>query len=382
MGKNNDLPAIPALPSGGNWLKSDPKYESNEFVSDADWEEINSKDGRAKPADERLQKALEDINKQNEAYRNRKFLFYCRPSNIDLLAQQTRLAGFKGKSQSGPTMFGSGKPTSNDTTLKDYLEGLEQKRKEGGGIPDEFHTERKFLTAVRDQGECRCCAVFASVAAIETAFLIANPNLDNDLHLSEQALLNSARSDDNDHGCDGTSSLDTYLKSVIEKCGGQLPLAKDVPYKAKQENTDDKTMPDNYDSGVKVTDYYYFKKELTDDQMKVLLLKHGSVVVAIQYGDENSHLRNSLRLFGKGIMDYSAFATPESGEMMAVTLIGYGIHEGTPFWKIKNSWGSEWGNKGYMKIKQGRECSAITKCAMVPIVEQTLANCVPGRIVQ
>lgn len=41
----------------------------------------------------------------------------------------------------------------------------------------------------------------------------------------------------------------------------------------------------------------------------------------------------------------------------AVTLVGYGTEEGIDFWKIQNSWGPDWGEKGFFKIKRGvNEC--------------------------
>ncbi|RNF00842.1 cysteine peptidase C (CPC) [Trypanosoma conorhini] len=41
----------------------------------------------------------------------------------------------------------------------------------------------------------------------------------------------------------------------------------------------------------------------------------------------------------------------------AVRLVGWGVLNGTPFWKIANSWNSEWGMNGYFLIARGlNEC--------------------------
>jgi len=53
----------------------------------------------------------------------------------------------------------------------------------------------------------------------------------------------------------------------------------------------------------------------------------------------------------------------------AMLLIGYGSENGKNFWILKNSWGPEWGENGYMRLsRHQRNACGISTAAAFPIV--------------
>jgi len=42
-----------------------------------------------------------------------------------------------------------------------------------------------------------------------------------------------------------------------------------------------------------------------------------------------------------------------------VQLVGYDTTASTPYWKVKNSWGTGWGERGYIRLPMGENSCGI-----------------------
>ena len=52
-----------------------------------------------------------------------------------------------------------------------------------------------------------------------------------------------------------------------------------------------------------------------------------------------------LQFYKSGI-----FNGPCTSDGHGVILVGYGIEYGKQFWLVRNSWGPDWGEKGYIRV--------------------------------
>jgi cathepsin H len=78
---------------------------------------------------------------------------------------------------------------------------------------------------------------------------------------------------------------------------------------------------------------------------------------------------NGFSRYVSGVYKADNCGTTTQDVNHAVLLTGYGIDNDMKFWNIKNSWGANWGNKGYFKIQRGSNMCAIAQCNSYPLID-------------
>lgn len=207
---------------------------------------------------------------------------------------------------------------------------------------------RKYnvVSPVQEQAMCGSCWAFAAVSAVESAWAIATGDL---FKLSEQALLDCAREEPyHNDGCRGG----TPEAAFDYVAGHGLPLASHYPYRAAQRR---KCHLHAGKPKVQISDCFSVHPH-REDMMAAAILDHGPVTIGAA--------AKSWRHYRSGI-----FNGPCHGQLdHSVVIVGLGQEGDEGFWLVKNSWGTDWGEEGYMRIKRGENLCGISLDVSFPVV--------------
>ena len=190
--------------------------------------------------------------------------------------------------------------------------------------------DSNIVNAIKDQAQCGSCWSFSTIQATESGWAKNKGTL---LRLSEQNLVDC---DTNDEGCNG-GLMDNAWKYVIAHQGGKFQLEDDYPYTGKDGTCkfDSSRAPE-----VKVVGDY--QVDDNEDAVKQACAEIGVLAIAIDAG----HI--SFQLYSSGI--YNPTLCSSTNLDHAVGLVGYGAESGTDYWIVRNSWGTSWGEQGYIRM--------------------------------
>jgi len=187
------------------------------------------------------------------------------------------------------------------------------------------------VTGVKDQGNCGSCYAFSSVGAIEGAHFIANKKL---VSLSEQQIIDC---DPTEQGCEG-GFMDHVYEYLIEKDG--IESEATYPYRGSDNGTCSFAK-----NSVAATVTSFSSIPEDEDALKDAVATLGPVSVGI-------HAEYSLIHYKSGV--YFSASCNFFRINHAVLVVGYGNEGGNDYWLVKNSWGTNWGEEGYVKMSRNR----------------------------
>jgi len=184
-----------------------------------------------------------------------------------------------------------------------------------------------YTTAVKDQGYCGSCWAFSATEQIESDAIRLGLLTTSDALSPEQIV----QCDTVDDGCDGgnTETAFEYVKNA-----GGLETDEVYPYTSYYDVTGSCTSNSD-DYVVTVADYYSLSDE---DSMISHIFSTGPISVCLDASSWSSYVSGIITTCGMDV-DH------------CVQAVGINMDEG--YWIVRNSWGTEWGNEGYIWLASG-----------------------------
>ncbi|KAM3825202.1 cathepsin K [Vipera latastei] len=216
--------------------------------------------------------------------------------------------------------------TQNNETL--YIPDWEKR------VPDSVDYRKKgYVTPVKNQGQCGSCWAFSSAGALEGQLKKKTGKV---LNLSPQNLVDCVTSNS---GCGGG-----YMTNAFEYVKENRGIDSDdsYPYIGQDENC----MYNPTGKAAKCRGYREIP-EGNERALKRAVARIGPVSVGIDAS------LSSFQFYSRGVY-YDENCNPGNINH-AVLAVGYGTQKGTKHWIVKNSWGEEWGDKGYVLMARNMD---------------------------
>ena len=203
----------------------------------------------------------------------------------------------------------------------------------GAQLPYEIDWRTKgCVTRVKDQGECGSCWAFSTTGALEGQHMLKTGNL---VSLSEQNLVDCSLEND---GCNG--GLATSGFEYIKRNNG-IDTEASYPYANTTLKQNCRFKPAN----VGATDTGYVAIKPNDENA---LQEATATIGPISVGIDASH--SSFQMYSGGVY-YEPLCSSINLDH-AVLVVGYGTYNGSAYWLVKNSWGTDWGMQGYIMMSR------------------------------
>ena len=200
--------------------------------------------------------------------------------------------------------------------------------------------EKGAVTGVKNQGQCGSCWSFSTTGALEGAYFNKYGKL---VSFSEQELVDcdNFKNGGRDHGCNG-GLMDNAFKWI--KGNGGLCTESGYPYvsgttKTTSDCKTDCTIVENS----RITSFVDVPTSSDTDMMAALQVNPISVAIQADQKD--------FQLYKSGVFNGDCGTKLDHG----VLLVGYGTKDGSDYYRIKNSWGTTWGDDGYIYFGRGSE---------------------------
>jgi len=264
---------------------------------------------------------LMDVNQHNREYDEGKHSWFKEINQFaditeeELIAQYTGLrlpANIEEQRAAGPISYYKGKP----------------------GVPDELdYRDQGAVNAVKNQGSCGSCWAFATTAALEGRAFLKSGSLPD---CAEQQLVSCSGEEYDTYGCNG-GWYDGAWKYIRDNKENGIDTQTSYPYTARDDACNTSKTQDGQDVASTCQGPGYVDKN--EAAIKEEVGTNGPLAIATSVTGWGS--------YSGGVFDDPSCT---AACMHAITIVGYS--ESQKYWIVRNSWGSSWGDHGYILLRK------------------------------
>jgi len=194
------------------------------------------------------------------------------------------------------------------------------------------------VTPVYNQAQCGSCWAFSITENIESQWALAGNQLAS---LSMQQVVSC---DTNDDGCGGGDPPTAY--EYVIGAGGLEPYA-DYPYTSENGETGSCQF-NQADILAHISSYTTIGSE---QQAQSYLTSNGPLSVCVD--------AESWQYYNGGVITTESDCGTSLDHCVMIT--GYGTESGVNYWWVRNSWGTDWGQSGYLQVESGADVCGIAQ---------------------
>jgi C1A family cysteine protease len=218
-------------------------------------------------------------------------------------------------------------------------------------VPAAFDWRTKSkVTAIKNQGQCGSCWAFSATENIESVWMIKKSLTNHTMApLAPQQIVDCDRVDG---GCNGGDTPTAY-KYVIN--AGGIETEKEYPYRGEDGNC-------KFEKSkvyAHITGYKYAAKKGEEAIMMEHVFSESPLSICVD--------AEKWQFYSHGVMTGPQCARRVSLDH-CVQIIGYDHTHNPPYWLVRNSWGTDWGEKGLIMLEYGQNTCGVTDEATTAVI--------------
>jgi C1A family cysteine protease len=235
--------------------------------------------------------------------------------------------------------------------------------KKKGSVPTSFDwRDSGAVTPVKNQAQCGSCWAFSATETVESQYIIGGNNM------TVLSVETTVSCDTSDNGCGGGWYYTAWMDYM--SANGGITTQDVYPYaestKVGNPPACDTSLESQVVKGTAPSSYAWATTPCTtikcasqdEATLQANLVEYGPISIACDASAWSSYTG--------GVLTSSSCSSSSFKLDHAIQLVGYNTDASTPYWIVRNSWGSTWGEDGYIYLEMNQNtCGVADKPAMV-----------------